>query len=151
MYELFKTIHIVAAVVWVGGVILSQVNGALAARSGEQARLLGFVKDQAWLGKHYYAPAAITLVIAGIVMVVDSGWEFSDLWIVIGIALWALSVIIGMFFLGPKSEQLVATVEQKGMGDAGAQSLNRQLALLSQVDLVILVLVVINMVVKPGV
>lgn len=151
MYELFKTIHIIAAVLWVGAVILSQVNGALAARSGEQARMLGFVRDQAWLGKHYFAPTAVILLIAGMVMVVDSGWAFSDLWIVIGIALFAASVIIGMFFLGPKSERLIVDIEQKGMGDAGVQQLGKQLALLSQVDLVILVLVVANMVIKPGV
>ncbi|HJR44004.1 MAG TPA: DUF2269 family protein [Actinomycetota bacterium] len=146
-----KTIHVVAAVVWIGGVILSQVNGALAAKSGEQARMLGFIRFQAWLGKAYFAPASIVLLIAGVVMVIDSGWEFSDLWIVIGIALYALSVIIGALLLTPKSEQLTAGIEQKGMGDAGVQSLAGQLALLSRVDLLILVLVVINMVVKPGV
>ena len=151
MYELFKTIHVLAAVAWVGGVILSQVNGALAARSGEQARMLGFIRDQAWLGKRYFAPASITLIVAGVVMVADSGWEFSDTWIVIGIALWVASVVIGAGFLGPRSEKLMTDVEQKGLDDPGVQSLSRQLAMLSRVDLVILVLVVIDMVVKPGV
>ena len=151
MYELFKTIHVIAAVAWVGGVILSQVNGALAARSGEQTRMLGFIHDQAWLGKRYFAPAAITLIIAGIAMVIESGYQFSDLWIVIGIALWVASVVIGAGFLGPRSEKLLTDVEQKGMDDPGVQSLSRQLAMLSRVDLVILVLVVIDMVaLKPG-
>lgn len=151
VYEVFKTIHVVAAVAWVGGVILSQVNAALATRSGEQARLHGFIQDQAWLGKHYFAPAAIVLILAGIAMVIESGWEFADLWIVIGIALWVASVIIGAGFLGPRSEQLTAELEQKGMDDPGVQSLANQLALLSRADLVILLLVVTDMVVKPGV
>ena len=150
MFELFKTIHVLGAVAWVGGVILSQVNGALAMRSGEQARIYGFISDQAWLGKRYFAPASIAVIIAGIVMVVDSGYEFSDLWIVMGIALWLASVVIGAGFLGPRSEKLETEIQQKGMDDPGVQSLGRQLGLLSRVDLVILLLVVIVMVVKPG-
>ena len=150
IYEVFKTIHVVAAIAWVGAVILSQVNAALATRSGEQARLYGFIQDQAWLGKHYFAPAAIILILAGIAMVIESGWEFADLWIVMGIALWVASVIIGAGFLGPRSEKLTTELEQKGMDDPGVQALANQLALLSRADLVILLLVVIVMVVKPG-
>lgn len=151
LYELFKTIHVVAAVAWVGGVILSQVNAALAFSSGEQARILGFIRIQGWLGQRYFAPASGILILAGVAMVIESGWEFADLWIVIGIALWLSSSVIGAAFLGPRSERLTADIEQKGWDDPGVQALAKQVGLLARVDMVILLLVVIDMVVKPGV
>ena len=151
MYDLFKTLHVAAAVAWVGGVILSQVNAALAARSGVPARMLGFIRIQGWLGQRYFAPLAGVVVLAGVAMVIESGWEFSDTWIVIGIALFVISSVIGAGFLTPRSEQLATALEQKGMDDPEVQSLNKQLATLSRVDFLILVLVVIDMVVKPGV
>ena len=151
LYEFFKTLHVAAAVAWVGGVILSHVNAALAARSGDPARMLGFIRIQGWLGQRYFAPLAGVVVLSGVAMVIESGWEFEDTWIVIGIALFLASSIIGAGFLTPKSDQLTAAIEQKGMDDPDGQRLNKQLTTLSRVDLLILVLVVIDMVVKPGV
>lgn len=151
LYELFKTIHVIAAVMWVGGVILSQVYAAVAFGSGEKTRVLGFIRIQAWLGKRYFAPASVVLILAGIAMVIESGWEFADIWIVMGITLWVASVIIGAGFLTPRSEKLTVELEQKGLDDPGVQGLADQLALLSRADLVILLLVVIVMVVKPGI
>lgn len=151
VYELFKTIHVIAAVTWVGGVILSQVYAAVAFRSGDKARILGFMRVQGWLGQRFFAPAAGAVVLAGIAMVIESGWEFKNLWIVIGIAIFLISTVIGAGFLTPKSEQLAAALEQKSMDDPEVQRLSGQLALLSRVDFVLLLLVVIDMVVKPGV
>lgn len=150
MYDLFKTIHVVAAVAWVGGVILAQVNAALAFRSGEKVRIQGFIRHQEWLGTRYFAPASGTVVLAGVAMVIESGWEFADLWIVIGIALFVASSVIGAAFLGPQSARFATLLEQKDLDDPEVHSLGNRIALLSRVDLVILVAVVIDMVVKPG-
>ena len=151
MYEFFKTIHVIAAVMWVGGVILSQVYAAVAMGSGDKTRMLGFMRIQGWLGQKYFAPAAGVLVLAGVAMVIESGWEFKDLWIVLGIAIFVTSSVIGAGFLTPRSEQLAAALEQKPIDDPEVRRLTGQLALLSRIDFVLLLLVVVVMVVKPGV
>ena len=97
------------------------------------------MRIQGWLGQRYFAPLAGIVVLAGVAMVIESGWEFADTWIVIGIALFVLSTVIGAGFLTPRSEQLATALEQKGMDDPEVQSLNKQLAMLSRADLVILV------------
>lgn len=149
-YELFKTIHVLAAIAWVGGVIVSQVLASLAVQSGDPQKLIGFVKDQAWLGKRYFAPASVLVILGGIAMVIESGWNFSDLWIVIGISIYVVSVIIGMFFLTPGSEKMLVLANERGTEDQATQDAARRLTMLSQVDLVLLVLVVAVMVIKPG-
>lgn len=151
LYELLKTIHVLAAVAWVGGVIISQVLAMLALKEarGNPQKMIEFVKDQAWLGKRYFAPASIVVILAGVAMVIESGWNFSDLWIAIGIVIYVISVVIGMFFLSPQSEKLVAAAAERGLEDAGVQQMTDRLTLLSRVDLVLLVLVVADMVIKP--
>ena len=150
LYEFFKTLHVLAAVAWVGGVILSQVLASYAVNSGDPQRLIGFVRDQAALGKKYFAPASGVVILAGVAMVIESGWDFSDLWIVIGIAIYVISVVIGIFFLTPRSEKMLALATERGTGDAEVQEMAKSLTLLSRVDLVLLVLVVADMVIKPG-
>lgn len=150
MYELLKTIHILAAMAWVGGVILGQVQGARLGRSQDPARFLAYAQEQTWLGKHFYAPASVIVLLAGIGMVAVSGWEFADPWIIIGIVLFAATVILGMLFLSPLGEKIVAGLTSGEGPTAALQADVKRIKLLSQIDLVLLVLVVINMVVKPG-
>lgn len=151
LYELFKTIHILGAVAWAGAVIVSQFLAYNAQRSGDPQRLLGFIEDEAWLGKHYFAPASIITLLAGIAMVIESGWRFTDLWIVIGLVLYFVTVLLGIFVLTPKSEQLVVALRDKGTNDAGVQAQTQQLMQLSRLDLLLLVLIILDMVIKPGV
>lgn len=150
LYDLFKTIHVLAAVAWGGAVMVSQFLGFTAARSGDPQRMIAFVEDEAWLGKRYFAPASITVLIAGIAMVIESGWELTDTWIVIGLVLFFVTVLLGMFVLTPKSEQLVTAMRESGLEDPSVQAQAQQLIRLSRIDLVLLVLIIIDMVVKPG-
>ena len=150
MYELLKTIHVLAAIAWVGGVIMGQVQGARLARSQDPQRFLAYAQEQSWLGKNFYAPVSVVVLLAGIGMVAESGWAFTDLWIIIGIVLFAATVILGMLFLSPLGEKIVAGLTSGEGPTAALEADVTRIKLLSQIDLVLLVLVVINMVVKPG-
>lgn len=150
LYEFLKTIHVLAAVAWGGAAAVSHFLGFLAERSGDPQRMATYVEDQAWLGKHYYAPASITVLIAGIAMVVVSGWQFTDAWIVIGLVLFLMIVPLGMFVLSPKSEQLAAAIRERGLEDPGVQAQAEQLKRFALIDLLLLVLVIADMVIKPG-
>jgi uncharacterized membrane protein len=150
LYEFFKTVHVLAAVAWGGAVIYSQFLAFLTVRSNDPQRMLGFMEDEAWLGQHYFAPAAITTLVAGIAMVIESGWEFTDAWIVIGLVLFFITVVLGMFMLTPKSEAAVIAIREKGMNDPDTKAKVDQLMKLSRVDLVLLVVIIADMVIKPG-
>ena len=78
IYELLKLIHILGAITWVGTSIEQQLVGARAVSSKERGRLAHFVDEADWVGVRIMTPAAIIVVIAGILMVIESGWNFSD-------------------------------------------------------------------------
>lgn len=150
MYELFKTIHILAAIAWVGAAIFAQVL-ALRAKAAGPAALAQFASYMAYLGPRYFAPISMAVVIAGVVMVVISGWNFSDLWIIFGLVGFAATFVTGIAYIAPQSERVSVLLTERGPEDAHAQAQIARIFQISRIDLVVLILVVINMVIKPGV
>ncbi|HJR44003.1 MAG TPA: DUF2269 family protein [Actinomycetota bacterium] len=150
LYELFKIIHILAASAWVGGALLTQIQAARALKAGG-ADLEHFMWEQQKVGPKFFAPMSLIVVIAGVVMVVDSGWNFSDLWIVIGIAAFVATFITGMFVLKPRVEGIVELLQGgKSPSDPDVQPKIANLIATARIDLVVLFIVVIDMVIKPG-
>jgi uncharacterized membrane protein len=149
-YELLKTIHVLFAVIWVGGAATTQVFATRLSRANEPARMAAFAKDIEFVGTRVYTPASVIVLAAGIWMVADSGWDFTDLWIVFGLIGIAFSATVGAAFLGPESGRIGRLIEAKGPEDAEVTSRLNRIFLVSRVELVILLLIVVNMVVKPG-
>ena len=150
LYELFKMIHVLAAVTWVGGGIFAQVQ-AVRARNAGHTQLANFAQEMAWFGPHFFAPVSIVVLLAGIAMVIESGWNFSDLWIIVGLVGFAATFVTGMAFLGPQSESVGKGLAERGADDPEVQKGIARLFTISRIDAAVLVIVVINMVVKPGV
>jgi uncharacterized membrane protein len=152
LYEVLKTIHVLAAVIWVGGGVMGHIIAGRAFRSNETAKVASAGADAEWVGTRVFFPASMVLLASGIWMVVISdAWNFGDLWIVVGIAGYAASAINGMAFLGPVSKRVG---EMAASSDSVTPELRSQLdrlMVLSRVDLTILILVVIDMVIRPGV
>lgn len=151
LYEALKFIHVLAAASWVGGVVLSQVQGAWVNKKNDPHDFSSFIEFQAYLGTRYFMPLAITVLAAGVAMVLDAeAWGFGDTWILIGIVLYAASVAIGAGFLGPQSEKIREALAAGGPPDTALQAKIKNVVLASRVDFVIMVLVVGDMVIKPG-
>lgn len=149
-YELLKFVHIVMAIIWVGGAITIQVLAFRILKTNDPIRMANLTGDAGTLGERLFAPASGILVIMGVLMVLDAGWEFSDTWIVIGIIGFLATLITGLFYLTPTAKKLGGLIEQRGPEDPEAQSLMKKLIVISRIDLVVLLIVVFNMVAKPG-
>ena len=148
-YELLKTIHVLGAVVWVGGGVMAQLLAFRIRRTNDTGRMAAFAKDSEWIGTHVFLPASLLLLAMGIWMVVDV-WSFSDLWIVIGIVGMLFSVLTGSLFLGPESKRLGTLMEDPNADQGAIASRIDRILLISRIELVVLLLVVADMVIKPG-
>ena len=148
LFELFKIIHIVAAMGWVGGAILSQVHSAFVQKRANPQDLMTFIEFQAQLGQRYFAPLAGIVAAAGVAMVIESPFDFTDAWVIIGIVLFLVSSITGTFYLGPQTEKIKAGLG--GAPDSALEQRIKNVVLATRIDLVVLILVVADMVVKPG-
>jgi uncharacterized membrane protein len=150
LYEFLKLVHVLGAIAWVGTSIEQQLVGARAMSSNAKGRLAHFVDEAEWVGVRIMTPAAILVVIAGVLMVIESGWNFSDTWILIGIGLFVLTSLNGMVFLTPQTKRLKLSIAERGEDDASVQALVKRVTLGSRIDLLILIAIVTDMVIKPG-
>ena len=105
-YTLVKYVHVLAAMVWVGGVFYSQVLAARAGRSDDPTELPRTARAIGALGLRIFLPTAIILFIAGFILVLNR-WQFSALWVSLGMATWLILVLMGALYLGPNGEKVV--------------------------------------------
>jgi len=151
LYEFLKTIHVIGAACWVGGAAMVQVQAARVTASGDTARMITFADEQEVVGKKYFAPISGLTALMGVLMVLDLGAEyFKETWIILGIAFFLLTSIVGATFLGPESGRLRDLVAAKGLDDPETQRRLKRITMVSRLDLTLLILIVAVMVIKPG-
>jgi hypothetical protein len=151
-YEFLKTVHVLLAITWLGGAITFQLLGIRVLKENPPTRLVAFTRDTEAIGMKIFLPASLVLLLAGILMVLDTpGIDFTDAWIVIGLAGIVSTIVIGAGFLGPESGRLGALIEEKGDKDPEVVQRVARILLISRIDLLILLIVAVNMVIKPGV
>jgi hypothetical protein len=76
--------------------------------------------------------------------------NFTDTWIVLGLIGIAATIVTGVGFLGPESERLGKAFVERGPSDPEIGRRISRILVISRVDLVVLILVVADMVFKPG-
>ncbi|CAA9463010.1 MAG: hypothetical protein AVDCRST_MAG38-346 [uncultured Solirubrobacteraceae bacterium] len=147
-YDVYLFIHIVAAIVWLGSGLLLSVLALRATRAGDNEGLRRIAADAAALSNTLFIPASMTVLAFGLLMVVDGPWGFDQLWVVLGLAGFAVTSATGILFVKPRSEKIDAMLERDGMTDEAALEIQR-LLVIGRADVVVLYLIVMDMVLKP--
>lgn len=150
MYETLKFIHVLMAIVWVGGGVLIQLLALRAVRSKEPGRLAAFSGDAEWVGLRVFMPASLLALVTGIWAAADADIDFGQAWISIGFLGVLVSFFVGMGFLGPESGRIKALVQDRGPDDPAVRQRVRRIMAVSRIELLVLVVVVWAMVAKPG-
>jgi uncharacterized membrane protein len=151
MYELLLTIHVLAAVIWVGGGTAMHILGRRVLERGDGQEIYEFSKEVNTVALRLYAPTSLILLIAGIFLVSETGYDFSDLWITLAFIGWIFSFVVGIAYYGPQDKKLQTLVAANGPTDAGVAQNVRQALFVNQIELLVLFLIVVDMTVKPGV
>jgi protoporphyrinogen IX oxidase len=151
-YNAFKFVHVLSAVVWVGGACTVQVYALLALRTNDPLRVASFAKDTEFVGTRIFLPSSLILLVSGIFTLHDSDglWSFSQGWVQFGLVVIALSIVVGAGYLGPESGRIAKATERSGVESAEVQQRIRRIFLVSRIELVFLLAVIFDMVVKPG-
>lgn len=149
MYEFLLSVHLLAAVLWVGGGVSVFIFGRFARLGGPQ-RMVDFSREANLIGPRFYAPLSLILLIAGFLLIEETFYEFSELWISLGLAGWLVSFVVGVGFYGPQQKKLDAAVVSDGLDAPAVRQIYDRVMLVNGIELVILMLVVIDMAVKPG-
>ena len=143
--------HILAAIVWVGGAITMQTVGARLARAESAEARAGFARTVEWIGPRLFMPSSVLVLGFGIALVaVNEAWTIGQLWIIIGLVGIALSALGDAVFLGPQARRIGEALRTEGVESQRANALIRRLTVVGRIDSVLLVVIVADMVFKPG-
>jgi uncharacterized membrane protein len=148
-YTFFKWVHVTAAVVWVGGAAMVQAYAlrVLATRDGR--RQAEFAKDTEVVGMRVFVPSTAILFLASIGLMLNGDWSWGQNWIVFALIVLALSFAVGAGFLGPEAGRIGRLIETEGPGSPAVTGRIRRINTVSRCELVVLLAVIWNMVVKP--
>lgn len=147
MFEAYKLIHVLAALIWVGGSIMAQFFAARLS-SAEPAHRLGFARDLRFASTRIFVPSAIVVFLAGSLMIEEGlGFEYADPFVVIGLITVAVSLATALGFLIPATSRAIKLMTS-GQGPA-AGALIRKIAWTARFVILLMLIAVWAMVVKP--
>ncbi len=100
-YEFLLFAHLLFVVTWVGTDIGLQVLALRAMGAGPE-RTIAFTADVEWLGTRLLVPSSLLVIVFGILLANNVGYDFGDTWIVLGFVAFGFSFLAGATFLGPR-------------------------------------------------
>jgi len=149
-YEIYLFLHIVCAILWIGGGTMLLIQSIRAERANDLVGMQRALATTTAMALVLFVPASLGALVFGLLMVIDGPWSFGTAWVVLGLIGFAATFCTGLFFIKPESERLEALVARNG-GVMGPDAIaaGRRMLLISRVDFVVLYLVVADMALKP--
>ncbi len=148
-YFVFKSIHVLAAILWLGGGAMITVLAWQAQRTKDNAQLLQIGKQAEWLSMRVFVPASLLVLVMGIVLMYKGDWGYGNFWVLFGLIAWGVSFLVGAGFLGPESGRLAKLIEAKGPDDPDVLMRLNRIISVARADVVLVLLIAIDMVAKP--
>jgi uncharacterized membrane protein len=148
VYPYVEFVHIAAIVLWLGGGSLSVFSAVKAERAHNAADFARVLGDTVFFSMRLFVPAGLVAFACGLAMAYLAEL-FSELWISIGIAGFAVTFLTGLLVIKPRAEKLLALTGSGGSaGDVFGPG--REIIAIAKFDYVMLFTIVSDMVLKPG-
>src|SRR5581483_551010 len=123
-YATWKALHVLMAIIWVGGALMIQLFAFRILKESDEQRIAAFTKDVEYIGMRTFIPASLVV--------------------------WAASFVSGAAFLGPESGRIGRLIEERGGIDAEVRMRIERILLHSRVELMLIAVIAMDMVLKPG-
>ncbi len=149
MYQLLVYVHVVSAVIWVGGAVFGQVFALVVMRGGDPAELPLLGRRFERVGNLLFMPAAVLILLSGAAMVVQA-WRFDQAWIALAIALWVVSAAAGALYVAPRIKRAGELFKAEGAESPVARQQIARVFLVTRLELVSFAVILALMVWKPG-
>jgi len=149
-YELLLFLHVLAMATWVGSNAAIMVLATRALSVGGQT-FGTFAINAAWWASRAHPAAGVVLLLTGFGMVADADLSVGETWVLLAIIGLVAAFAIGGALIGRTSDELSSQVQTaNGELTPELRPLAERLILFSRIELALLVLIVADMVAKPG-
>ncbi len=95
-------------------------------------------------------PLSVLLLVFGILLVGEVGYEHSQLWVSLAYVGWLIAFVLGAFVYPRVAKRMEEAVERHGRESDEALGQVRRFLALNTIEITVLLLVVVDMAVKPG-
>jgi uncharacterized membrane protein len=147
-------VHVLAAMVWVGGGLMLSIIGARARSSSDPRAIADFARLLPFVGIRVLMPSVILVLVTGVWLVLAAAeFKFTQFWVLLGLGLFAVAFLVGAVYLsrvGIQLDRIGASESQSATGPTGGSALLNRWLIGYWVVLLILLLAVWDMVFKPG-
>jgi uncharacterized membrane protein len=150
-YEWFKAGHVLVAVLWVGGGATLALLALMTLRMNDPIRVAQFAHQAGKIGERLYTPSSLLVLLFGIGLMTNdqSPWDWDMTFVQIALAGWALTFLVGFFYIRPTAGKLAKAIEDRGPTDPEAQRLIKNILVVTRIDVLILLFIVFDMTAKP--
>jgi uncharacterized membrane protein len=140
---------VLAAATWVGGGSFVTALASRARREQSPERLANLLRLVEPIAKRIFPGSGLVLVVTGFWMIGNGNLPY-DTWIILGIIAWAYSFVVGGAVIGPTVGKAVQAFDEGGPTSAAATPFVSRFMLFTRIDSLVLALVIVDMVIKPG-
>ena len=149
VYNTLKFLHVVAAVTWVGAGSSCSTGGPVSATPGRRSR------PRTWRRRSRTARRVHGGVGGGaprgdLLVPYAPGLDFTETWVLIGLVGYVSTFLTGFLLIRPTAGKLAAVAANEGPTSREGQALIARIVAISRVDQVVLLMVIVDMVFKPG-
>ncbi|HST14052.1 MAG TPA: DUF2269 family protein [Gaiellaceae bacterium] len=148
-YSLFKAVHVLGAVIWVGGGVSIMIHAIRGQRAYKPEDIVTVAKQAAFMGEKVFAPVGLITFLMGIAMMINTNLGWGHFWIVAGLIGYASTFIVGIAILSPMAKKIDESAERNGPTHPETIALIERIMLIARFDVAVLMLVVLDMVTKP--
>jgi uncharacterized membrane protein len=148
-YLVFNSIHVLAAIIWLGGGATITVLAWQAQRIKDNAQLLQIGKQAEWLSIRVFVPSSLIILAMGFVLMHKGGYAYGSFWALFGLIAWGVSFVVGAGFLGPEAGKLTKLIETKGPEDPEVIARLNRIIAVARTDVFLILLIATDMVAKP--
>ena len=148
-YSVFKAVHVLFAVVWVGGGVSIMIHAIRAQTARDPEGIVTVAKQAAFMGEKVFAPVGLVTFLMGIAMMINTSWGWGHFWVIVGLIGYASTFAVGIGFLSPMAKRIDRSAAENGATHPETLALIDRIMFVARIDIAVLMLVVLDMVTKP--
>jgi uncharacterized membrane protein len=150
-YEWFKTGHVLAAVLWVGGGATLAVYAILTQRQNTPEEMASVARKAALIGERMFTPLSLLTLAFGFGLMenAQSPWTYDQFFVIFALAGWGVQPRPGRSSSARRRRSSEKLMPTRPADDPEVQARIRRILLIARIDVVVLLAIVFVMTAKP--